>query len=55
MAFAGDVKPGTGLSIQFCDGDVSATASGKPIGNLDGKPKLRKGKMKDDGNQGSLL
>jgi exodeoxyribonuclease VII large subunit len=55
VASAGNVKPGTGLSIQFHDGEVFATASGKPVGNPGGKPKPRKGKKHDDGNQGSLL
>jgi exodeoxyribonuclease VII large subunit len=55
MTSAGDVKPGMELSIQFHDGDVFTTASGKPVGNPSGKPKLCKGKTKDDDNQGSLL
>lgn len=55
LASSGDVMPGVALSIQFYDGTVSARASGESVGNLGGKPKLRKRKMKDDGNQGSLL
>jgi len=55
LASSRDVTPGTALSIQFYDGNVSATASSKSIRNLGGKPKPRKRKMKDDGNQGSLL
>jgi exodeoxyribonuclease VII large subunit len=55
LASSGSVMPGTPLSIQFYDGNVSATVSSQSVGNLGGKPKPRKRKMKDDGNQGSLL
>ena len=55
LASSCDVIPGTALSIQFYDGNVSATTSSKAVGNPKGKPKPRKRKMKDDGNQGSLL
>jgi exodeoxyribonuclease VII large subunit len=55
LASSGDVMPSTALSIQFYDGNVSAKASSKSVGNPRGKPKSRKGKMKNDGNQGSLL
>jgi len=55
LASSGDVIMGTALSIQFYDGNISATASSKSVRNPEGKPKPRKRKMKDDGNQGSLL
>jgi len=55
LASSGDVVPGTTLSIQFCDGNVSAKASSHTVRNSGGKPKPRKRKMKDDGKQGSLL
>jgi len=45
LSSAGDVKPGMGLSIQFHDGKVTASASGKPA----------KAAKKDDGKQGNLL
>jgi exodeoxyribonuclease VII large subunit len=55
LASSGDIMSGTKLLIQFYDGNVSATASSETVGNIGGKPKPRKRKMKDDGNQGSLL
>ena len=48
----GDVSPGMGLTINFHDGAVSATASGKPA---EGLKKKKKPAKKDDGKQGSLL
>jgi len=46
-----DVIPGSELSMRFHDGDVLASASGKPKGKL----QVVRKKVKDDGKQGSLL
>jgi len=55
LASVEDVMPGTGLSIKFFDGHVSATVSGKSSSNPEGKPKPRRRKKKDNENQGSLI
>lgn len=53
MGSANDVKAGMGLAIQFHDGNVAATASGKPVEAP--KKATKAEKKKNDGKQGSLL
>lgn len=49
---ASGVKPGTGLAIRFHDGEIHATASGKPVAPAE---KAKKSPKKIDDKQGSLL
>ena len=46
LASSGDVMLGVALSIQFCDGNVTATASRKSGGSSEVKTKPLKRKMK---------
>ncbi|MBL6932596.1 MAG: exodeoxyribonuclease VII large subunit [Rhodospirillales bacterium] len=53
LGSAGDVKPGMGLAINFHDGRIGATASGKPV-TSEGRT-VKAQRKKEDGKQGSLL